>query len=81
MGIAIQTLRSSDAGAVDVDRLTPRQAEVLRLLAKGWTNAQIADELFLSRRTVHAHIREIFRKLHLSNRSAATRYAMEHGLA
>jgi DNA-binding NarL/FixJ family response regulator len=61
--------------------LTPRQAEVLRLLARGWTDAQIADELFLSRRTVHAHLREIFRKLAVSHRSAATRYAIEHGLA
>jgi DNA-binding NarL/FixJ family response regulator len=80
MGSRIQTVRLGDAGAVAVDLLTPRQAEVLRLLARGWTNAQIADALFLSRRTVHAHIREIFRKLHLSNRSAATRYAMEHEL-
>jgi DNA-binding NarL/FixJ family response regulator len=61
--------------------LTPRQAEVLRLLARGWTDAQIADELFLSRRTVHAHLREIFRKLGVSHRSAATRYAIEHDLA
>ena len=73
-------------GEVSVDsasahHLTPRQAEVLRLLARGWTDAQIADELFLSRRTVHAHLREIFRKLGVSHRSAATRYAIEHGLA
>ena len=67
--------------AVGVHHLTPRQAEVLRLLARGWTDAQIADELFLSRRTVHAHLREIFRKLGVSHRSAATRYAIEHGLA
>ena len=66
---------------VAVHHLTPRQAEVLRLLARGWTDAQIADELFLSRRTVHAHLREIFRKLGVSHRSAATRYAIEHGLA
>jgi DNA-binding NarL/FixJ family response regulator len=73
-------------GVANVDpvaehHLTPRQAEVLRLLARGWTDAQIADELFLSRRTVHAHLREIFRKLAVSHRSAATRYAIEHGLA
>jgi DNA-binding NarL/FixJ family response regulator len=73
-------------GVANVDsvselHLTPRQAEVLRLLARGWTDAQIADELFLSRRTVHAHLREIFRKLGVSHRSAATRYAIEHGLA
>jgi DNA-binding NarL/FixJ family response regulator len=75
-----------EVGVANVDsvsehHLTPRQAEVLRLLARGWTDAQIADELFLSRRTVHAHLREIFRKLGVSHRSAATRYAIEHGLA
>jgi DNA-binding NarL/FixJ family response regulator len=67
--------------SVSAHHLTPRQAEVLRLLARGWTDAQIADELFLSRRTVHAHLREIFRKLGVGSRSAATRYAIEHGLA
>jgi DNA-binding NarL/FixJ family response regulator len=75
-----QAVRLERASAAGVDSLTPRQVEVLRLLARGWTNAQIADELFLSRRTVHAHLREIFRKLEVSHRSAATRYAMEHGV-
>jgi DNA-binding NarL/FixJ family response regulator len=77
----LQAVRTAPAGAGSADRLTPRQMEVLRLLARGWSNAQIADELFLSRRTVHAHLREIFRKLDVSHRSAATRYAVEHGLA
>jgi DNA-binding NarL/FixJ family response regulator len=75
-----QAVRLEHTSATGADHLTPRQVEVLRLLARGWTNAQIADELFLSRRTVHAHLREIFRKLDVSHRSAATRYAMEHGL-
>ena len=65
----------------DSANLTPRQLEVLRLVARGMTNAQIADELFLSRRTVHAHLRDIFRKLTVSSRSAATRWAIQHGLA
>jgi DNA-binding NarL/FixJ family response regulator len=60
--------------------LTLRQVEVLRLLARGMTNAEIADTLFLSRRTVHAHLRTIFHKLGVGNRSAATRYAIQHGL-
>jgi DNA-binding NarL/FixJ family response regulator len=75
------SVRLGHVDAVGVHHLTPRQAEVLRLLARGWTDAQIADELFLSRRTVHAHLREIFRKLGVSHRSAATRYAIEHDLA
>lgn len=61
-------------------RLTPRQIEVLRLIGRGLTDAQIAEALFLSRRTVHAHVRAIFRTLEVSRRSAATRYAMQHGL-
>jgi DNA-binding NarL/FixJ family response regulator len=76
-----QVVREVAVDSVLEHHLTPRQAEVLRLLARGWTDAQIADELFLSRRTVHAHLREIFRKLNVSHRSAATRYAIEHGLS
>lgn len=76
-----QVVREVSVDSVAEPHLTPRQAEVLRLLSRGWTDAQIADELFLSRRTVHAHLREIFRKLGVSHRSAATRYAIEHGLA
>ena len=77
----VPAVRVGHLDAVGAHHLTPRQAEVLRLLARGWTDAQIAGELFLSRRTVHAHLREIFRKLGVSHRSAATRYAIEHGLA
>jgi DNA-binding NarL/FixJ family response regulator len=77
----VPAVRVGHVEAVGAHHLTPRQAEVLRLLARGWTDAQIAGELFLSRRTVHAHLREIFRKLGVSHRSAATRYAIEHGLA
>jgi DNA-binding NarL/FixJ family response regulator len=63
-----------------LEHLTPRQIEVLRLVARGMTNAEIADALFLSRRTVHAHLRSIFHKLEVGHRSAATRYAIQHGL-
>lgn len=63
-----------------LNHLTLRQVEVLRLLARGMTNAEIAETLFLSRRTVHAHLRAIFHKLGVGNRSAATRYAIQHGL-
>ena len=63
-----------------LEHLTPRQIEVLRLVARGMTNNEIADALFLSRRTVHAHLRSIFHKLGVGHRSAATRYAIQHGL-
>jgi predicted ATPase/DNA-binding CsgD family transcriptional regulator len=61
--------------------LTARELEVLRLVARGLTNQQVAAELVVSERTVHAHLRSMYRKLEIGSRSAATRYAIEHGLA
>src|SRR5205085_2492335 len=60
--------------------LTGREVEVLRLLAMGLTNAQIAERLVISLLTVKAHVRSIYSKLDITSRSAATRYAMEHEL-
>jgi predicted ATPase/DNA-binding CsgD family transcriptional regulator len=60
--------------------LTARELEVLGLVAEGLTDAQIAERLVVSLRTVHAHLRSIYRKLDIHSRSAATRYALEHGL-
>jgi ATP/maltotriose-dependent transcriptional regulator MalT len=63
------------------DELTPREVEVLRLLAKGWSDAQIAQQLVISPRTVNRHTMSIYSKIGVSSRNAATRYAMEHRLA
>ena len=63
------------------DGLTARELEVLALVAEGRTDAEVAESLVVSLRTVHAHLRSIYRKLDLHTRSAATRYALEHGLA
>jgi DNA-binding NarL/FixJ family response regulator len=60
--------------------LTAREVEVLKRAARGLTNAQIAQELFLSPRTVNAHLNSIYHKLGVSSRTAATRFAGEHGL-
>jgi DNA-binding NarL/FixJ family response regulator len=60
--------------------LTPRELEVLRLIAAGKTNKAIATELVLSERTVERHVSNIFTKLGLSSRAAATSYAYEHRL-
>ncbi|MCC7354799.1 MAG: tetratricopeptide repeat protein [Anaerolineae bacterium] len=61
--------------------LTAREVEVLRLVAEGLTDAQVAEKLVISIRTVNAHLSSIYSKLGVSSRSAATRYALEHNLA
>lgn len=60
--------------------LTAREVEVLRLVATGRTNHAIADELIISEKTVARHVSNIFTKLNLSSRAAATAYAYEHDL-
>jgi len=60
--------------------LTVREVEVLRLVANGLTNAQIAQQLVISTRTVNAHMRSIYNKLEISSRIAATRFAIDHHL-
>ena len=60
--------------------LTPREVEVLRLVCSGLTNRGIASELVLSEKTVARHLSNIFAKLDVQSRAAATAYAYEHGL-
>jgi DNA-binding NarL/FixJ family response regulator len=60
--------------------LTPRELQVIRLIAAGESNRAIARELAISERTVDRHVSNILTKLELSSRSAATAYAYEHGL-
>ncbi len=62
------------------DGLTVREVEVLRLLAQGLTDAQIAAQLIISPRTVNTHLKAIYGKIQVSSRSAATRYALEQRL-
>jgi DNA-binding NarL/FixJ family response regulator len=68
------------AGAVDSHGLTQRELEVLRHLAAGETNKAIATELFLSVRTVDRHVSNVYAKLGVSSRAAATAYAHRHDL-
>ena len=58
--------------------LTEREMEVLRLVAQGLTDAQVADALVISPRTVNAHLRSIYSKLGITSRHAATRFALQH---
>ena len=63
------------------DGLTDREAEVVRLVATGRSNAQIAADLVLSEKTVARHLSNIFTKIGVGSRTAAAAYAFEHGLA
>ncbi len=74
--------RLSDTPAADADapRLTDRETEVLRLVAKGLSYKQIAERLVLSHRTVQNHVQNTLRKLQLHNRVQLVRYAIEQGL-
>jgi DNA-binding NarL/FixJ family response regulator len=63
-----------------VDDLTPRELEVLTLIAEGMGNKEIAKELVISEKTVKNHINNIFSKLHVSDRSQAMLYAIRKGL-
>ncbi len=60
--------------------LTPREVEVVRLVAEGKTNRAIAGELYLSEKTVDRHLSNVFAKLGIASRAAATAYAYEHAL-
>jgi len=63
------------------DGLTTREVEVLRLVAQGLTDAQVAEQLVISPRTVNTHLTSIYAKIQVSSRSAATAYALAHHLA
>jgi len=74
-------VEASQAAAHEPFGLTAREQEVLRLVATGLTDQQVADQLYLSPRTVGKHLQSIYRKLDVTTRSAATRFALDHGLA
>ncbi len=72
--------RQSQPATLLTDKLTEREVDVLRLLARGFTNSDIAEKLFLSEGTVRNHISAIFAKLNVADRTQAAVIAIQHGL-
>jgi DNA-binding NarL/FixJ family response regulator len=82
---AFAALAPGEAGRLpadpELDQLTPREREVLRLIARGYTYKEIARELFISIKTVETHVSSVLRKLQLSTRHQLTRWATQRRLA
>ncbi len=74
-------LRQPSDKAPAAEALTERELDVLKQVARGLSNQEIADELFVSEGTVSTHVRNILAKLHLANRTQAALYAVREGLA
>jgi DNA-binding NarL/FixJ family response regulator len=81
-GFVLDAFAGIDIAAVDeeLDTLTPREREVLRLIARGYAYKEVAKELFISVKTVETHVSAVLRKLQLSNRHQLTRWATERRL-
>ncbi len=71
---------SKHIGKRDLDELTKREREVLRLIADGKSNQEIADKLVISESTVKTHVSNILSKLHLKDRTQIAIYALKHGI-
>jgi DNA-binding NarL/FixJ family response regulator len=76
-GFVLDAFSATDAPSIDpeLDQLTQREREVLRLIARGYAYKEIAKELFISVKTVETHVSSVLRKLQLSNRHELSRWA------
>ena len=72
--------RLAASGSDSTQGLSPREREVVGLVARGHTYKAVADELFISPKTVENHVRNIMAKLHLSRRHELVRWAVDHGI-
>lgn len=81
-GFVLDAFSTSDAPVADaeVDLLTAREREVMRLIARGYAYKEVAKELFISGKTVETHVSSVLRKLQLSNRHELTRWATDRRL-
>ena len=75
-----QPTSTTAVSAANLAGLTEREIEVLSLVAQGLTDAQVASQLVISRRTVNGHLRSIYSKLDVSSRTAAVHFAVTQGL-
>jgi two-component system, NarL family, response regulator NreC len=80
LGARMVAAEAQERAAVEADPLSEREREVLRLLALGHTNQEIAQELYISVRTAESHRAHIMQKLHIATRAELVRYALSHGL-
>ena len=80
LGARMVAAEAEERAAADADPLSEREREVLRLLALGHTNQEIAEQLYISVRTAESHRAHIMQKLGLSTRAELVRYALLHGL-
>jgi DNA-binding NarL/FixJ family response regulator len=72
--------RAAAANGVAAALLTPRELEILRLASDGLSNSEMAKQLWVTDQTIKFHLSNIYRKLEVSNRTGASRWAREHGL-
>jgi two-component system response regulator NreC len=80
LGARLVAAEAAERAAAEADPLSEREREVLRLLALGHTNQEIAQALYISVRTAESHRAHIMEKLRLSTRAELVRYALAHGL-
>jgi two-component system, NarL family, response regulator NreC len=80
LGARMIAAEAEERAAAEADPLSDREREILRLLALGHTNQEIARELYISVRTAESHRAHIMQKLRLSTRAELVRYALSHGL-
>jgi two-component system response regulator NreC len=80
LGARMVAAEAQERAAAEADPLSEREREILRLLAFGHTNQEIAEQLYISVRTAESHRAHIMEKLRLSTRAELVRYALSHGL-
>jgi two-component system, NarL family, response regulator NreC len=80
LGARMVAAEAQERAAAEADPLSEREREVLRLLALGHTNQEIAEHLYISVRTAESHRAHIMQKLRLATRAELVRYALAHGL-